>query len=81
MLIGTAVGVLGGVLTGLLLKLDFFEPMCAPLLDDPFWLIPGEEHQFPSSINKEKQEDRAQSQTEEAAEPENSDGLELKEDK
>jgi len=81
LLIGTAVGVLGGVLTGLLLKLDFFEPMCAPLLDDPFWLIPGEEHQFPSSINKEKQEDRAQSQTEEAAEPENSDGLELKEDK
>jgi len=38
-----AMALVSGALTGLIIRWPYFEPMRAPFLDDPFWLIPGEE--------------------------------------
>jgi len=56
--VSISVALVGGLFTGALLKLPLFEPMRAPFLDDPFWTIPGEENQYPSSVNKDPDDER-----------------------
>jgi ammonium transporter Rh len=69
--VGLACAVSGGLITGLIIRIPFFEPVHAPFLDDPYWVIPGEENQYPSSVNTDpddivpEEEEEAEAQEDE----------------